>query len=696
MSVAQRLKETRLGRKIFPSDDDVPRGKEKETFNDHAFLHGMKAREKYVFHSDYFQIDDRYFGCVMSFFHKEGADDKLYPFWGISRIPNGIDNDDNVTVMVTDQISVESQDWVESKLKTSDRLEKLDASEQQTSGTRSTKMKHDRVSDDMVTTIAELQDGATYVHVHNRLFLKSSSLKALDEAVENIRSQYLDTMSTMSISAYPGEQRHELSTLWDANDKKRGKGFYYTSTEFAGSYSLVTNGLNDPGGEYVGELFNEVNSSAVLFDINDFASRAVVAMNQRDPAFRRARRSAMWGSAMGQAALLDGNRVVHLVLDDTKFDLISPALPSVTYHINLNSGDVNPFEMFGQTKDELSIFPRHVNKLVLMAKQMRTTGGDTAAVIDGQLRQVINDFYVTEKMWSRNAKAERNRLRLVGLDHDQYPTLSDFLLHTEELYTSERTDEHIDQVAMSSAKIINQLFTDMQESNGDLFDVKTKSSIDGAATGQRVVYNFSELRERGRNVAMAQLVNVIGFATSTMGEGDLVVLHGAEEITKEVEDFIAEEFESLSRRGARVAYLYNSVEAMIERQSFNKFDAADYTILGKMRETTLNQYVDALAQQIPNPLKSSVTSTAPDDVVYLRRGPVNVVFRSELDVGIDPPKPGAVVDSLASSSDTDREAVKAMAVAGGVQQPVISSSGGSTSVTSPRAILSKKRTATAV
>ena len=33
--------------------------------------------------------------------------------------------------------------------------------------------------------------------------------------------------------------------------KKKGKGFHFTSTELAGSYSLVTNGLNDKGGEYV-------------------------------------------------------------------------------------------------------------------------------------------------------------------------------------------------------------------------------------------------------------------------------------------------------------------------------------------------------------------------------------------------------------------------------------------------------------
>ena len=45
---------------------------ERYSFKNYPHLLVMKPAEKYVFHSDYFEIDDG-FATILSFFHIEGA-----------------------------------------------------------------------------------------------------------------------------------------------------------------------------------------------------------------------------------------------------------------------------------------------------------------------------------------------------------------------------------------------------------------------------------------------------------------------------------------------------------------------------------------------------------------------------------------------------------------------------------------------
>ena len=59
-----------------------------ESFDSYPHLLEIKPKEQYIFHSDYFQVDNQ-FGCVMSFFHVDGSNDNFGAFWGIGKIPGG-------------------------------------------------------------------------------------------------------------------------------------------------------------------------------------------------------------------------------------------------------------------------------------------------------------------------------------------------------------------------------------------------------------------------------------------------------------------------------------------------------------------------------------------------------------------------------------------------------------------------------
>lgn len=602
------------------------------SINSYPHLMAMKPSEGYLFRSDYFEVDN-YVGTVLAFFHDDGAVDNYPEFWGINRIPTGLDS--TVTVVLLDSVAQMPESWIDSNLKTVDRLDKLEEREQADGGTMRTKNRSAKISDDMVQITRELQNGSSYLSVHMRLLVKAPDLETLEVNIERIRRLYVERLSTLTVSAYAGEQRQELSNLLAPNRIKRGKGFHFTSMEYAGSYSLVTNGLNDPTGEYVGYMVGDVNTSAVLLDVNDYKERVVCADStiSTAPALNRPRVVDMWGSKISQSALLAGHRVVHLVLNDAKLNEIGPELKKITSRVDMVQGDINMFEFFGDVEDELSLYSAQVEKITLMAEQAQPATDSDRSIIRGELSNVLERFYTDMNMWYPNAKENRERLRLVGIPHEDVPRLHNFQAYLENEYKSLVQQTAKDQKQVNAANALRLTFKGMLENNGDLFNEPTSNSIDGVDASRRVIYDFANLRMRGQGVAMAQLVNVIGFAVRNLDRGDVLIIHGAERIEKSVQDYLEMQIEGMTQRGGRVVYLYNDVETMLDESKFNNFVQADYTILGPMTPDIVPEYQSKMNQSIPDDLQKLVTSSGRNQS-YLRRGFTNVVFYTDLGLGL--------------------------------------------------------------
>lgn len=633
----------------------------KGAFADYTHLLAIKPREGYAFHSDYFTIDGG-FASIVGYFHDDESRDDFGAFWGINRIPSGLG--EGVSVIVFEQVRRMGEKWIDEHISTSEKLEKMEDGEQSQTGTASSKRKAQKVAEDLSIVTAEIQDGASYLHVHNRLLVKAGSLEALDEAMDRISRLYVDRFGTLRTAAYPGEQRSELAGIFKKNEKKRGKGQHFTSVEIAGSHSLVTNGLNDPTGEYVGTMLGDVNNSAVLFDVNGYEGHVVVADGSVNPVLNRAHVPDMWGSKISQSALLNNARVVHLVLDGAELDTLGPKFRRLTARLDMNSGDINMFEMFGSHEDELSIFPAHLEKVVLMAEQAYETTEDDRSIIRGSLKETLTQFYVDKGMWHRNAKGNRERLRVVGVPHEDVPRLQDIYTYFETNYKALANSRAKDEEAMHAYNVLRLLFKDLLDNNGDLFNTHTNSEIDGVTEARRVLYDFSKLMRRGKGIAMAQLVNTVGFAVDSLGLGDTVIIHGTEHIDNRVKEYITTQFERLASRGGRVVYLYNDVDKMLGDSKFNKFGKADWTVLGPMSPSTIAEYQKQLAQDIPPDLERLIT-TKGQSLAYLRREVTNVVFALDLALGLNPARADrrTEIEKRMDAEDAALAAEKAQAIA---------------------------------
>lgn len=588
----------------------------------------IKAHERYVFHSDYFRIDD-YYASILMFKHRQGAMDRFGPFWGVNMIPYQLPK--GVTTMNIDSVVRMGQGWIDAHQPRAENISNKNTMAQHENGTLTEKTKARRSQQSLAEIAQELTNGASYLNVQNRLLVKAPTLEMLDQAIHKIEREYTDNFGTLNPGIYNGRQYDELSHLLGWNKAKHGKGFYYTSTEYAGAYNLVTHGLEDPGGEYVGYMTGDVNNSAVLFNVDSFRHHVVIATNQfNDDIGKRQHVADLWGMKLAQSALLNGHRVVHLVLDaETDLDRIAPPMKDITYKIDMNHGDVNMFEMFGKRQDELAIFANQMTKIKLMAEQAYHPTDSDKSIIESSLEDILTDYYVKNGMWTPDAKNHRNLVKLVGLPHDEYPKLELFVSYLAMYRQKTLNLNSKDSEAVHAANTLNGIFTNLLSSNGDLFNTTTSSNIDGVVNGRRVIYDFSDLRRRGVGVAMAQLVNILNYAVSTLGDGDLVIIHGADQIDDGIKDYCKHQFDQLFDRGGRVAYLYNNIDSFLNDDAFNKYDEADYTIVGNMAPKRVDEYQRKLGSTIPMMLRKLITNHA-EAINYIHRGTSNVVFKLQL------------------------------------------------------------------
>lgn len=613
--------------------------RENELIKDYPFFRAMKPRQRYRFRSDYFMIDDKY-ATILTIMSHKGADDRLRYFWGIELIPRNLDP--AVSVRRFEQAGRMSESWIDQHQGKAEGLMDNQMGETGKDGSFSSKHRLNKEQGQLVEIATDLMNGSSYLRFAIRLVVKAPSLEELDDAVNKISRQYKDRFDTVYATPYTGEQKQEMSHLFKPVDDKLGRNFMFSSAELAGNYSLVTRGIEDPTGEYIGQMEGDVNNSAVLMDLDNYNSHVViagraVAQTLSGWEFNGARGVDLWGAKLGTAAMVRNQRAVHLVLNSAKVSEIGVNLDDVTAKVDMTQGDINPLELFGdpERESQIGIFAAHTEKIKLMIEQLEPMRQDSnASTIRNEIDQILNDFYVDARMWMKNAPENLESLRILGIPHDEVPRLPVLKSYVDMEYKKQLGTKNRDSAVVKAYNYLRGVVNTMLSTNGDLFNTTTSSIIDEASHSNRVIYNFSELLSRGRGVMMSQFVNALGFSVGNLTEGDTVILHGAEQLDPDIKDYVRQKFNELYEKGVRVVYIYNDVEEMLNDRNFSRFDDADYTLLGGMAPSVIDRYESTLKQEVPVVLKGLLDHRE-NYRYYLRRDFDNIVFANDLQMGFD-------------------------------------------------------------
>ena len=270
-----------------------------------------------------------------------------------------------------------------------------------------------------------------------------------------------------------------------------------------------------------------------------------------------------------------------------------------------------------------------------MALMMVSGDVKDESLIRTELNDLLADFYIDQNMWVKDASdaVNRTQVKLVGLPHSEYPRLPEFIAYIKQEYETLAQGERNEPARQERLKLLHGIFKEMLANNGDIFDTITSDRIDDADYDSRVIYDFSALRTRGDNVAMAQFVNVLSYAVRSLGKDDVVIVHGTELIMDVLKPYVSRQFDELFNKGVRVVYCYGDIDAVLDDKDFNDLDEADYTLFGRMSLNDIDRYEEILGREIPKNLNDLITADK-DESWYLRRSFENVVFDCDLGLGL--------------------------------------------------------------
>lgn len=613
---------------------------------DNDFLSKITPTKGFEFHSDYFILDNKWYCTYVTVIAKQGANRKLFPMWGIQLLPTNLGN--NTTARLFMSVKAETPKWIEKYQQQADAL----AANQHNAAKNSNKSKHQTMSAMRIEDVQQISEDLTqnndsYLGVSFKILLKTDSLEHLDNAIHKLNRAYATeaNFGGIRVEPYDGEQDIEVQNVFSSPDTHVGGVYHFTSSELAGSYNILTQGINDITGEYVGDLRGETNHNAIIWDINDFRDHVVIGskfsastvhgpVHFSNPRFRdaqivkskrqdyQAQGTTMWGVKLAQAALASNHKVVHLVLNGERVQDLGVDLSQSTAYVPMQNGAINPFEIFGDRERPLPAYAAHKSKLRLLIQQFNPEL--TSTDLRKYFSSLIDDFYIDNKMYRKDGDRHPEKLRLI-INHDQYPTLNKFMVY---LANSEKTNVRQEAEAIQR---IETAFAAMSE-NPDIFDLQTSAVIDDADKAPQIIYDFSSLSERdsGKNsVMMAQFVNALAYALHGLVEGDLVILHGVDELSDSIKKYVYEIFMGLSKRHIRSAFLYNDIDKMFDDARFNRIADADYTLLSGMSAPQVTKYEEILGQALPDNLKSQMAN-AVEYRYYLKRASKNILFDADL------------------------------------------------------------------
>lgn len=612
---------------------DVDKENEEYTINKNlskltfqSFLGKIKPRESIVFHSDYYKVDGKYCS-ILSFTRHDGKSDNRSIFWGISRLLVG--NIPDVELIVIDAVSKYNIDWVRGRFKGFEKTIDIASREDNKKGM----MEADKLKETIIQgskIASEVNAGAAYLNVKMRLLVKAKTLDALDLAISLIRSRYENSLQQITINAFDGMQKYELSNLLSPNKKILGKGFDFTSTEYAGAYCIASRGLNDPFGEYVGNTLDDINNVAVMFDVDNFDTNVVLAHDFTfDGIACNPHLSDMWCSKISQSAMLRGHRVRHIVLNNIDMNELGPEFNDISATLDMSKGYINPFAMFGDYSEELTVFASHITKLGLLMGQFMDIKAIPGFNPLTRLGTILTEFYKSRNMWTSNPDANREYIHILGLKHKDYPILADFVIYLE--FVSKAAATSGDSMYQAEVKAIYDTFNSMMEVNSDIFGQITDDIVDTLDSKRRVVYDLSKLFERNASVAMASFINLLGFVFTGLGSGDVVIIHGVDYIKSDsVKAFLDEKMELFKQKKGRVVLSYNAVSTMLEDKAFNEFTKCDYTILSSMDRDTLKKYMNYIGEVLPPELTGTLSNIGNHMLSYIHRGFENAIFNTNL------------------------------------------------------------------
>jgi hypothetical protein len=265
--------------------------------------------------------------------------------------------------------------------------------------------------------------------------------------------------------------------------------------------------------------------------------------------------------------LLEGKKTIHLVLNDfdyfklqTPYNRDSKQLQAVireeTQIIDGSKISVNPLQPFAKNmtdekEEEQPAYRRSKKKFNSIIQALVYYQGEDTGIAD----KVFDSLMKLAELWNEDNDVMVKRRNYLGLPAMKYPAFDRVITQFTTMERLFRQDNKIKE-AEETARIQRRLESFLTDNRG-LIGKTTTLELDKSKVNYYI--NLNNLDRLQKNI---QVMNLFDYVTEFLDAGDLIVLHGADQLDIRTSDYLKEQFERTFEKQVRIVLSYDVTDTL--------------------------------------------------------------------------------------------------------------------------------------
>ena len=475
------------------------------------------------------------------------------------------------------------------------------------------------------------------------LLVVGDSPEAIDEQLNQLNTRLKKEHDGAVWDSLPGEQQERFSRFFDELEPDRFKETT-VSSNYAGLSVAMSAGLLDDRGVPIGKDIFAPSQPTAFFDFeNSTRSQAIIAMPKSSviPFYRnqdsevQAPASSILAQAAANHIVMNGHRAHHIVLN--KFNYFEDGKyyrPQDSERIfkryDVSKMTINMMQGFGDIKDVAKVYARLQQKIVNIFNVMRNlTLTETQESI---ISSALSEMYESEQYWIADADLYPERTKIVDIKYPEtYATaatfLSSFTTYAEKALREGKVNRADDAETLGN----------LLRSSLDMYrSVIGRTTTIEPTTALQVYYEFANASSL--QLKQIQFLNTIEYIIHTAAKGDVIVIHGCEQLYDRVAKMTVEAINAAKEKGIRFIFAFDTISSIsnsvsIPMNDMFKMQNVYYTDLdvdvswsavGQLIPKELDEYKKALNTELSDQIIATLQSKIENQVMIHRAiGKVN-------------------------------------------------------------------------
>lgn len=464
----------------------------------------------------------------------------------------------------------------------------------------------------------------TIVDSDVQLVVKAKTPEDIENVIVELKSAYknYDVKGIMFVR----RTGHQLDIMENMFDDVSADAWHNAdmSTVSAGRLFLPSSGFSDKRGVFVGnDMRSLLANNPAIIDYSG-VKNAVVFMGDVAPyisvgGFEGGSLYINGGSAVAnviaESNYLNGQRTHHIVLSEFNYRMKD------SRYFDMSKETINPFEVFGTPETVQQDANANFDKATTMMMMLSKTKDKIMAT---NLKAMLIDWFIhraggSSGLYTDNPESNPLRAqRILATDnHDTYPKPTDFL---SELNTNVSASSLKGERAQESADYLYKAMKTTFNTYNNIFGRATSIPNVFKANDRNIYYDLSHASE-DKTVLGALFLNLLAYVTHRALEGEVIVIHGLDQINIEEEPLLAYK-ERIIRKNIGLITVFEHSENPINPKTFGRFTGRlsrqDAVVLGGLTEEELDYINESWRQPLPQPVSTQLLASE-NGVLYFYR-----------------------------------------------------------------------------